>query len=105
MSTASPRQTRATILVVVASFLAAYVLTWLVPRVFEPWNAQVMDLLFQWRSTSKRFQPSYDPTIVHLDLNNSSIQQIDNFYLDRSAFVFAQVLRNLTQFGRGDAVL
>jgi adenylate cyclase len=99
LSTASPRQTRATILVVVASFLAAYVLTWLAPRVFEPWNAQVMDLLFQWRSASKRFQPSYDPTIVHLDLNNSSIQQIDNFYLVRSAFVFAQVLRNLSQLG------
>ncbi len=88
---------RATILVVVASFLVTYVLTWLLPRVFEPWNAQVMDMLFRWRSTSSRFQPPYDPTVVHIDLNNSSIQQLDNYYLNRSHF--ARVLGNLNRLG------
>ena len=82
---------------VVTSFLAIYVLTWLLPRVFEPWNAQVMDMLFRWRSTSSRFQPPYDPTVVHIDLNNSSIQQLDNFYLNRSHF--ARVLGNLNRLG------
>ena len=43
-----------TTLVVVASFLATYALTWVLPRLFEPWNAQVMDMLFRWRSASSR---------------------------------------------------
>jgi adenylate cyclase len=97
LNTANWRQRRATILVVVTSFLAIYVLTWMLPRVFEPWNAQVMDMLFRWRSTSSRFQPTYDPTVVHIDLNNSSIQQLDNFYLNRSHF--ARVLGNLNRLG------
>ncbi|HBD09913.1 MAG TPA: hypothetical protein DCZ69_16810 [Syntrophobacteraceae bacterium] len=97
LSTASLRHKKATMLVVVASFLLTYVMTWFLPRVFEPWNAQVMDMLFRWRSTSKRLQPPYDPTVVHIDLNNSSIQQLDNFYLNRSHF--ARLLRNLTALG------
>lgn len=91
------KQVRATILVVVASFVVAHAAFWLLSRVFEPWNAQVIDQLFQWRSTSKRLQPRYDPTIVHLDLNNSSIQQLNNFYLNRSHF--ARVLRNMASLG------
>jgi adenylate cyclase len=97
LNTSNHRQTRATILVIVASLVTAHLLFWLLARVFEPWNAQVIDQLFQWRSTSKRFQPRYEPTVVHLDLNNSSIQQLDDFYLNRSHF--AQVLRNLTSLG------
>ncbi len=38
--------------------------------------------------------PPYDDTIVHVDLTNSTIQRLNNFYLNRSHY--AQLSRNLT---------
>jgi adenylate cyclase len=78
---------------ILGSFLAAYFCFLLLPNVFEIWNAQAVDQLFVLRSSSTKFQPSYDNTIVHVDLNNTSIQQLDNLYLNRSHY--AQVIRNL----------
>ena len=78
---------------ILGSFLAAYFCFLLLPNVFEIWNAQAVDQLFVLRSSSTKFQPSYDNTVVHVDLNNTSIQQLDELYLNRSHY--AQVIRNL----------
>jgi len=67
---------------------------WLIPNVFETWNARTIDRLFVFRSQSESLKPHYDDTIVHVDLNNSSIQALNNFYLNRSHH--AQVVRNLS---------
>ena len=63
------------------------------PGVFDPWNARCVDLLFQWRNTSESLRPHYDDTVVHVDLNLTSMQQVEGFYLDRTHF--ARSIRNL----------
>ena len=93
MTTASSRTTRTTLLLVLLSWGLVRLLFWLVPSVFEPWNARCVDLLFQWRNASDSLRPYYDDTVVHVDLNLSSMQQIEGFYLDRSHF--ARSVRNL----------
>jgi adenylate cyclase len=57
-------------------------------------NSRATDQLFILRSSWKKFQPPYDNTVVHLDLNNSSIQKLNKLYLNRSHY--AQVVSNLS---------
>ncbi len=94
MNTNKKRNTRTSILLVLGSFITAHIFLWLLPNVFEVWNLQAIDQLFLFRSNSKQFKPHYDDAIVHVDLNNTSIQRLNNFYLNRSHH--AQVVRNLS---------
>jgi adenylate cyclase len=93
LSIASQRKTRATILWVTASFVAAHFCFLVLPGVFEPWNAQVIDQFFFLRTRLDLFRPAYDSSIVHLDISNTTIQELQNFYLSRSQY--AQVIQNL----------
>jgi len=52
--------------------------------VFETWNAKTIDRLFVFRSSIDKLCPPYDDTVVHVDLNTTSIQKLNNFYLNRS---------------------
>ena len=56
-----------------------------------------MDQLFVLRDSSERLRPPYDDTIVHVDLDNSTIQGMQTFYLERAHF--AQAVRTLTAMG------
>jgi CHASE2 domain-containing sensor protein len=76
-----------------SSFLAAHLCFWLLPNVFEIWNAQAIDQLFVFRSSSRQLAPPYDDTIAHVDLSDTTIQRLSNHYLDRSHF--AKVIGNL----------
>ena len=49
------------------------------------------------RSSSEKFQPSYDDTVVYVDLNNTSIQRLNKLYLNRSHY--ARVIQNLAAMG------
>jgi len=85
------------VLLLVGSLVAAHALFAVFPAVFESWNAQAFDRLFALRSRSAGFQPHYDDTIVHADINNSSLQEIGDFYLNRAHF--ARAVRALGQMG------
>ena len=76
-----------------AAFLAAHLCFWFLPNVFEIWNSQTVDQLFIFRSGSEHLRPPYDPAVVHLDFNNTSIERLKNLYLNR--LHFAQLVRNL----------
>jgi len=54
-----------------------------------------MDRLFLLRSSVSHFQPSYDNTIVHVDINDTSLKRLNTFYLDRSHY--ARVIKNLAE--------
>ena len=97
MTTSSRNKTRILILLILGSFFAAYLCFSLLPNVFEIWNAQAVDQLFVLRASSERFRPAYDNTVVHVDLNNTSIQQLNKLYLNRSHF--AELIRNLDAMG------
>jgi adenylate cyclase len=91
------QQTKVTILLMVIAFVAAHICLWLVPGVFASWDAQLTDRLFRLRHAIDRLRPVYDETIVHVDLNNSAIQKLDNYYLNRSQY--ARVVQNLAEMG------
>jgi len=88
---------RVTIVLILCSFLAAHFCFWLLPNVFESWNSQAIDQLFQIRASSERFRLPYDDTIIHVDLNNTSIKRLEDHYLSRA--YFARVIQNLSSMG------
>ncbi len=87
------RERKVMIFWIAISFFAAHLCFWLFQNNFETWNEQTIDRFFLFRSNSKAFQPYYDDTLVHVDLNNTSVRSLHNFYLNRSHH--AQVIRNL----------
>jgi adenylate cyclase len=56
-----------------------------------------VDQLFVFQSSSEKLRPTYDNTIVHVDLNNTTLRRLKNHYLNRAHF--AQVTRNLASMG------
>ncbi|MGB5423978.1 MAG: SpoIIE family protein phosphatase [Desulfobacterales bacterium] len=84
---------KVTLLWIGCAFLAAHLLFLIFPNVFEAWNEQTTDRILSLKAKSKRFRSSYDGMVVHVDLNNTSLHALDNYYLDRSHH--AQVIRNL----------
>jgi adenylate cyclase len=91
------RKYRLTALLLALSFVLAYDLFLWLPGVFSAWNEQVFDQLLAFRARSARFKPAYDDTIVHVDINNTSLKQIGQFYLDRGHY--ARAVRNLGEMG------
>ena len=91
------RHQRSTAVLLGLSFVLAHLFFQVLPGVFDSWNEQVFDQLLAFRARSPRFQPAYDDTIVHVDVNNASLKQIGQFYLDRGHY--AQGVRNLGQMG------
>ncbi len=75
--------------------MAAHLCFWLLPNLFETWDAKAIDRLFLFRSSSSYFQPNYDDTIVHVDISDTSLKRLKTFYLDRSHF--ARVIQNLAK--------
>lgn len=94
MITDKKRKILVTVLLTFISFAVVHLFSRLMPIVFETVNARAVDKLFLFRSESERFRPLYNDIIVHIDLNNSSLQKLDNLYLNRSHH--ARVIRNLT---------
>jgi adenylate cyclase len=90
---AKKRNLHITLLLLVGSFIAAHLCFWLLPNLFETWNVKTIDRLFLFRSTSDRLRPYYNDIIVHVDINNTTIQQLNNYYLNRSHH--AQLISNL----------
>lgn len=97
MTINSQKKLRILILLVLGSFIAARLCFFLLPNIFEIWNSQTLDQLFVLRSASEKLRPSYDSTVVHVDLNNSSIQKLKEFYLNRSHY--GRLIRNLSSMG------
>jgi len=82
------------IILIMGSFLAVHLLALLFAGIFESWNSRAFDQLFRFRSGSTHFRPHYNDVIVHVDLNNTSIQQLNQYYLNRSHH--AKVISNLS---------
>jgi adenylate cyclase len=93
LTTSKLRDIRIPIVLILGAFIAAHLCFWLLPNVFETWNSQTVDQLFILRSKSETFRPVYDSTVVQVDFNNTSIERLENLYLNRRHF--AQLVRNL----------
>ena len=97
MTISRTRKLRVTIILLLGSFLSVHLCFWLLPGVFETWNSLTIDQLFVLRSKLEHFRPVYDNTVVHVDFNNTSIERLQNLYLNRSHFT--QLVRNLDTMG------
>ena len=86
-----------TLLLCLAAFIAARLCFWLLPGLLQAWDAKVIDGMFLFRSSSTHFQPAYDDTIIHVDINDTSIRQLNSFYLSRKQF--ARAMENMSQMG------
>lgn len=97
MSTNSRQKTRTFLALAIAAFVIVHIFFSLSPGVFETWNSQILDRFFLIRSSIPSLRPPYDGKVVHIDLNDTAVQQLKTFYLTRSHY--ARVIRNLAAMG------
>jgi adenylate cyclase len=84
-----------TLLLCLSAFAAARLCFWLLPELLQAWDAKVIDGMFLFRSSSSHFQPAYDDTIVHVDINDTSIRELHSFYLNREHY--AKAIQNMAE--------
>jgi adenylate cyclase len=85
---------RDTTIIIVSSLLFGHLLFWLLPNVFETWNAQAFDQMLVLRYQYFPSRIPYDNTIVHVSETDSSIMVMsENTYISRRQY--GQVVRNL----------
>lgn len=77
-------------------FVFVTIIDWTTP-LLKNWNVRFFDVLFTKRSSSSLFSPEYDDTVVHVNLDDTSIQKLQSYYLNRSHH--AEVITNLTNMG------
>jgi len=81
----------------VAVFAFTHVLTWSLSGFFEPLGARATDRLFAARAKYPSFGPAYDGHVVHVVIDDSSIERREDFYVDREDY--ARLVRNLDEAG------
>ncbi len=77
----------------IAAFGVVQLIFQLLGGLFETWNSQVFDRFFLFRSSISTLRPPYDGTVVHVDINDTAIQQLKTYYLTRSHY--ARLIGNL----------
>jgi sigma-B regulation protein RsbU (phosphoserine phosphatase) len=93
LNTIKARRLRAGILISIAAILIVHLFHWLLPEATTTWNNRVIDRVFQFRASSPAFRPFYDDTVVHVDINQSTLQSIDRRHLNRH--LHARAIANL----------
>ncbi len=84
------------LILIFSIFTVVTIIDWTTP-VLKTWNARFFDILFAKRSSSSLFAPEYDDTVVHVNLDDTSIQQLQSYYLNRSHH--AEIITNLANMG------
>ncbi len=83
MNTIKIRRLRIGIFISTAVILFTHLFYWLLPEVTTMWNYRVIDRAFQFRASSPVFKPLYNDTVVHVDINQSTLRRIDCRHLNR----------------------
>jgi len=85
---------KVTVIFCVSAFILSHLCFFLLQNTFVNLDRKILDQLFIYKINSDRFSIDYDDTIVHVDLNNTSIKQLDSYLLVRAEC--AKVIRNLS---------
>ncbi len=96
-TTNSLRRNRTYLIAAIASFCVVQLIFQLGATTFETWNSQVFDRFFTLRSSIAAIRPSYDGTVVHVDLSDTAIRQLKTYYPTRAQY--AGVIGNLARMG------
>lgn len=65
----------------------------LFPVAFNTWNERLIDQLIRMKAATDGFSPPYDESIVHVDLNNTSLRALTDYHPNRGHY--ARSIRNL----------
>lgn len=85
------RQT--TLICLVGTLFAAQLMFFVFSSAFQVWNEQIYDRILLLKSKSQNYRPLYHNDIVHIDLNSSTLRDLNTYFLNRRHH--AQVIRNL----------
>jgi serine phosphatase RsbU (regulator of sigma subunit)/CHASE2 domain-containing sensor protein len=91
--TIKQQKLQVTAFLIFGSFVTAHLCLLLLPNIFSTLNAHIADKIFSFRTHIEELRPSYDNTVIHVDIDETSIRQLGDYYLSRS--YHAQVIRNL----------
>ena len=78
-------------------FLATHLLTATVGGFFDALVARATDRLFALRGAFATLAPAYDPAVIHVVIDDASIRELDDFYIDRTEH--ARLVDNLRRAG------
>ncbi len=96
LNTDNRQKIKGRLVIVVAIFATLHLINSFLP-VFQTWNSRLYDLLFLIRSEFSWSRPAYENTVIHVDLDNTSINYFKDYYLNRS--YHAKVIANLNEMG------
>jgi serine phosphatase RsbU (regulator of sigma subunit) len=69
------------------------------PAVMGTWNERLTDRFFALKTESPSYRAAYDDTVVHVDLNNTSLRALKVFHPTRAHY--ARVIENLGKMNAG----
>jgi len=85
---------RTTVIFCVSSFILSHLCFILLPDIFINFDRKVLDQLFIYKINFDTLRTDYDDTIVHINLDNTSVKQLDSLFLDRKHC--AKMIQNLS---------
>lgn len=96
LNTDSKQKIKGRLLIVVTIFIVLSLINNFLP-LFQTWNSRLYDLLFSVRTEFSWCRPAYEDVVVHVDLDDTSIQFFNDYYLNRS--YHGRVVANLAAMG------
>ncbi|MFO7706978.1 MAG: SpoIIE family protein phosphatase [Desulfobacterales bacterium] len=93
MTTAEKPRWRPLLLVAAGAWAAVHLIHLVFPQSLDTWNERLIDRFFLMKTRHPAWQTAYDDSIVHVDLNNTSLRALKNFHPSRAHY--ARVIENL----------
>ncbi len=99
MTTADTPRWLSSLLVAAAAVAAVHLFQLAFPGGMDTWNERLTDRFFILKTESVSYRLPYDDTVVHVDLNNTSLRALKDFHPARAHY--ARVIDNLSKMEVG----
>jgi len=83
LNTIKGQRLRAGLFIGAAAIVLVHLFQWALPEATTTWNNRAIDALFRCRSYSETLRPAYDATVVHVDINQSTLQKLERRQISR----------------------
>jgi serine phosphatase RsbU (regulator of sigma subunit)/CHASE2 domain-containing sensor protein len=93
LTTAEKPKWRPLLLAAVCVWAAVHLIHLVYPEGLDTWNERLVDRFFLLKTKNPAWQTAYDDSIVHIDLNNTSLRALRDFHPSRAHY--ARVIANL----------
>jgi serine phosphatase RsbU (regulator of sigma subunit) len=99
LSTASRLRRRGAVFAAAGALILVHALALVAPETVALWSEQIADRFLVFGAAWSLGRASYDGTLVHVDLNNTSLRALENYHPDRADH--ARVVESLARAGVG----